>query len=80
MTISELIEKLKEYPQDLRVVVRGYEDGLNDVVGFKEMEIYLNYNTEFWEVEKHEEATPSTESYIHSDKYEKVPALQLRGG
>lgn len=27
MTIAELIEKLKQYPQDLEVVTTGYESG-----------------------------------------------------
>jgi len=75
MTIAELIEKLKEYPQDLRVVVRGYEGGVDDVTYFEEMEIYLNYNTS-WFYGKHEEATPYD---IHKG-YEKVPALKLCGG
>lgn len=30
MTVRELIDRLSEYPQDHRVVVRGYEDGFDE--------------------------------------------------
>ena len=31
MTVKELVEFLEKYPNDLRVVVNGYEDGFDDV-------------------------------------------------
>ena len=31
LTVSELIEKLKEYPGDMRVLTLGYEGGYNDI-------------------------------------------------
>ena len=31
MTVKELAEILKKYPDDLRVVVNGYEDGYDDI-------------------------------------------------
>ena len=31
MTVTELIAKLRELPQDARVVIDGYEGGLEDV-------------------------------------------------
>lgn len=31
MTVKELMELLKKYPDDLRVVVNGYEDGYDDL-------------------------------------------------
>lgn len=31
MTIAELIEQLKIYPHDLRVLTLGYEGGFNDI-------------------------------------------------
>ncbi len=31
MTVQELIEKLQALPPDLKVVVRGYEEGYNDI-------------------------------------------------
>ena len=75
MTVAELIEKLKEYPQDLRVVVRGYEGGVDDVSHFEELEILLDYY-DAWYYGKHEEARLwRTENTTH----EKVPALKLCG-
>ena len=31
MTVYELIEQLKSYPSDMRVLTLGYEGGLNDI-------------------------------------------------
>jgi len=42
MKISELIAKLKKLPQDLTVVVRGYEGGYDDVNDVKIIELTLN--------------------------------------
>ena len=64
MTVAELIEKLKEYPQDLRVVVRGYEGGVNDVSDFEEFEILLDYY-DSWYYGKHEEVFSWTEDTTH---------------
>lgn len=76
MTIAELIEKLKEYPQDLRVVVRGYEGGVNDVDRLEELDILLNYYEGELYFGRHERVYAWT-----SDKdYEKVPALEILGG
>ena len=30
MTVKELVKLLEKYPDDLRVVVNGYEDGYDD--------------------------------------------------
>jgi hypothetical protein len=72
MTIAELIEELQNYPQDTRVVVRGYEGGVNDVDYVEETEIYLNYNTASY-YGKHEVV-----EYATSRDCEKVPAVYLR--
>ncbi len=31
MTVKELVELLEKYPDNLRVVVNGYEDGFDDI-------------------------------------------------
>jgi hypothetical protein len=31
MTASELIDKLKQYPANMRIVVAGYESGFDDI-------------------------------------------------
>lgn len=73
MTVSQLIEALKSYPQDLRVVVSGYEGGYNDVDNFQNVNIVLNYNTA-WYYGKHEDAES-----VHDDNTKKnaVPALSI---
>ncbi len=45
MNVSELIEKLKDFPPYTRVVVRGYEGGIDDVDEIEEIEVYLNCRT-----------------------------------
>lgn len=54
MNVAQLIEKLKNYPQDLRVVVHGYEGGYDDVDTFENLKIVLDYNTA-WYYGKHED-------------------------
>lgn len=74
MNVSELIEKLNDFPPDTRVVVRGYEGGFSDMDEIEETEIYLNCNTS-WFYGPHEEV-----DYAHKkdkDK-EKVPAIILK--
>lgn len=73
MTIAELIKKLQEYPEDTRVVIRGYEGGLNDVDEVELTKIYLNYYTASY-YGKHEEESGV---YGDSEKYEKVSAVRL---
>ena len=53
MNVGQLIEALKNYPPDLRVVVSGYEGGYNDVDSFDNMKIVLDYNSA-WYYGKHE--------------------------
>jgi predicted metal-dependent TIM-barrel fold hydrolase len=68
MTIAELIEELKKYPQDTRVVVSGYEGGVDDVYYVEETEIYLKYNNADYEEVK----------WVPERNFEKVPAVYLR--
>lgn len=48
MTVRELINLLAAYPDDLRVVVNGYEDGFDDLSrdSMKVVEIALNTGAE----------------------------------
>ena len=77
MTVAELIEKLKEYPQDLRVVVRGYEEGVDDVGSLEEINILLNYYGEDqWYYGRHDRVYAGSSG---DKNYEKVPALEICG-
>jgi len=73
MTTSQLIEQLKNYPPDLRVVSRGYEGGYDDVDSFEQLKLVLNYNKE-WYYGKHEDA-----SFIRNEevKVNAVDALRI---
>ncbi|MEA3370314.1 MAG: hypothetical protein U9Q40_03170 [Campylobacterota bacterium] len=53
MNVKELIRALEEYPKDMKVVVRGYESGVNDVENLSSYDVFLNCNTE-WYYGKHE--------------------------
>lgn len=48
MKVSELIKLLSEAPQELEVVVAGYEGGLDSVTGAYVDYLELNVNTEEW--------------------------------
>lgn len=54
MTVQQLIQKLNQFPQDLRVMVEGYEGGYEDLevirlskvgLNIHESEIYGNHDT-----------------------------------
>ena len=54
MTVSELIEQLKGYPADMRVLTLGYEGGYNDV-DLKTEEIVFNFSkNDAWYYGPHE--------------------------
>lgn len=48
MTVQELINALSALPPDHRVVVNGYEGGVNDVSDATECMIELNVNTAWY--------------------------------
>ena len=51
MTVKEMIELLKGYPADLRVVVNGYEEGYDDLTPrqISVARIALNTGVDDWE-------------------------------
>jgi hypothetical protein len=54
MTVSELIEQLKSYPGDMRVLTLGYEGGYDDI-GLETKDIVFNVNKDAWYFGSHEE-------------------------
>jgi hypothetical protein len=42
MTVKELKEKLNAWPEGALVMVRGYEDGYNDINEIRKIKIKLN--------------------------------------
>lgn len=51
MTVKELVEFLGKYPDDLRVVVNGYEDGFDDILSerISTTKIQLDAGKHDWE-------------------------------
>ena len=39
MTVAELIQQLQTLPPETKVVIRGYEDGYNDILQLKKVKI-----------------------------------------
>ena len=58
MTVKELIQMLESYPNDLRVVVNGYEGGYDDLSPERILvtKIQLGVGTEEWEGQHEEPA------------------------
>lgn len=54
MTVNELIEQLKNYPADMRVLALGYEGGFDDI-NLKTDDIVFNVNNkDTWYMGSHE--------------------------
>jgi len=51
MTAQQLIQQLQTVPPDTKVVVRGYEDGYNDILKLKTIKIKLKPKSYIWEGE-----------------------------
>jgi hypothetical protein len=75
MNVGQLIEQLKTYPQDLRVVVAGYEGGYNDVDQFEKIKIVLEYHSE-WYYGKHEDIDHISR-FFSDNKTDAVEALRI---
>jgi hypothetical protein len=56
MTVSELIEQLKNYPSDMRVLTLGYEGGLNDISLGTNSVVFGYKGNEAWYYGPHEYA------------------------
>ena len=72
ITIKKLIEKLQQFPPEMRVVVAGYEDGFNDIAWVDGLDIALNVHTEDY-YGAHENAEDV------KGGFEVVSAVALRG-
>ncbi len=68
MTASELIEHLKALPPETKIVIRGYEDGYNDILKLRPIKIKPIENAH-WYLGEYED---STDAYA-------IPAVDLFG-
>jgi hypothetical protein len=51
MTAQELIQQLQSLPPTTKIVVRGYEDGYNDILKLKEVKIKLKADANWYDGE-----------------------------
>ena len=60
MNAQQLILQLQTLPSDTKIVVRGYEDGYNDILKLKAIKIELNPNAYSWDGEDSTDADAIT--------------------
>lgn len=77
MTVAELIEALGKHPGELPVYVSGYEDGVDDVTGVKQVQVRRDVNPE-WCYGDHDVVDLDEDSDEHETS--PSPGLILVGG
>ena len=60
MTAQQLIQHLQTLPPNTQIVVRGYEDGYNDILQLKSVRIKLNPNAYTWDGEYEDSTAADT--------------------
>jgi len=75
MTVSELIEMLKNYPGDTRVLTLGYEAGLDDISVESDSVVFDTNTTDTWYNGQHEYAS-FMDSLPNSDSQWKTNGLK----
>lgn len=68
MTVAELLKQLQSFPPDTKVVVRGYENGYNDILKFRVQKIKPNPTTHWFDGE-----------YEESDDADAIDSIDLYG-
>jgi len=77
-TVAELIKKLAILPENLPVVLEGYEGGYNHCLSFETLELALNvYNEDYYG--NHEQPELLSEKQ-KTQEYALQNALVIRGG
>ena len=77
MTVKELVELLGKYPDDLRVVVNGYEEGYDDLAAERISVVKIQLDTQIYDWEGQHSDFYGSEKEI-SDDAEIVEALVFR--
>jgi hypothetical protein len=68
MTVKELTNLLKQLPPDIKIVVRGYEEGYNDILQLKPLKLIQDINAKWYYGE-----------YSKSDSEDVIDAVELYG-
>jgi len=62
MTIKELKDKLSEFPDDMTVVVSGYENGYDDIYSdVEKITVYERSTKDWWDGKYRNQITNDTE-------------------
>jgi len=70
MTVKELMKHLSTFPQDLPVLVDGYEGGLDEVGHIEKVQVEFNVNDKNW-LGPHEEVSKKRPNAVKISRYEK---------
>lgn len=68
MTAKELINLLQELPPEIKIVVRGYEEGYNDIQQLKPLKLRKKMNAKWYYGE-----------YFANDSEHSIDAFELYG-
>lgn len=64
MTSQDLIQRLQTIPSNTKIVVRGYENGYNDIIELKPIKIEINVNANWYDGEYELSADDDAQSAI----------------
>lgn len=68
LTVRELIECLENLPQDMRVLIPGYESGLSDTLLPSRVRVKLNTQKGISYYGPHEEVYPSSDDLTYDEE------------
>jgi hypothetical protein len=68
MKAKELIRLLEKLPPDMKIVVRGYEEGYNDIIELKPLQLKHKQDAEWYYGE-----------YLKSEDPDSIEAIELYG-
>ena len=72
MTVAELIEKLKTFPQDALVVTEGYEDGYDTFKKISLIAIEINPKKDWWVGQYMDSENPNAQQAVFLDAQTKA--------
>lgn len=72
MTVAELIEKLKTFPQDALVVTEGYEDGYDTFKKISLIAIEINPKKDWWVGQYMDSENPNVQQAVFLDAQTKA--------
>ena len=65
-TVAELIKELEQFPQDLPVLVNGYEDGFENIVKLERIKFEHKADSPYWSGEFQETEQQNTKNSMEA--------------